>query len=495
MSIKFFHLSFLLMVLTVFRITGQVDDQRPESPVLDLVNVDGPTGNVEISWSPSPSPDVAGYVIYLYKNNLGYELDTIYDPAVRSYLRTGSGSGYYSESFVVTAIDSAGNISPLSNPLSTIYSTASIDTCNKLIEVKWNSYTSIPKQVTNYSLLYSVNGGSFTEIEQAAPGKTSILLNDFTVDAQYCFIIRANLAGGYTSGSNKTCLQTKMQRAPDWINADYATVVPGNEILLSFKIDPLNEIRTFDLERKTGSSGDFEKIWQFTNNSGTLLYNDANADISKVNYYKLKAINNCNIPATISNIASNIVLALNINEDEIKLSWNHYRTWNGTISSYKLYVSTGGILEERNSVSSGDTVFTFSYSDLMYEVSAGEVCFLIKAVEASNPYGVNGESRSSVICTPVIEKITVPNIFTPDNNSVNDFFRPVLSFTPLSYKLIINDLKRKIVFETIDFTKEWDGTMNGSPLADGVYLWFLKVRTPSGKDIIRSGTITIMHNR
>jgi gliding motility-associated-like protein len=120
---------------------------------------------------------------------------------------------------------------------------------------------------------------------------------------------------------------------------------------------------------------------------------------------------------------------------------------------------------------------------------------MIRAVEASNPLVENGESRSSVICIPVTEKITVPNIFTPDNNSVNDLFKPVLSFTPLSYKLIITDLKRKTLFETTDFNEAWDGTNNGEPQAEGIYLWFINAKAPSGKDIIRTGTVTIKHNR
>ena len=103
----------LTLFLSVVRLQAQADLDPPVAPVLELVSVDHLTGNVEISWSLSPSPDVSGYVIYLYKNNEGYELDTIYNPAATSYLRTGSGSGYYSESFVVAALDTAGNISPL----------------------------------------------------------------------------------------------------------------------------------------------------------------------------------------------------------------------------------------------------------------------------------------------------------------------------------------------------------------------------------------------
>jgi gliding motility-associated-like protein len=128
----------------------------------------------------------------------------------------------------------------------------------------------------------------------------------------------------------------------------------------------------------------------------------------------------------------------------------------------------------------------------MYEVSGNEVCFMVKALEGLNPYGGSAESRSSVICTGITEMITVPNAFTPDNNLVNDLFLPVLSFTPIEYHLHITDMKRKKVFESRDPLLSWDGTTGGDPLPEGVYLWFLELQAPSGKIIIRTGTVAIM---
>jgi gliding motility-associated-like protein len=86
-------------------------------------------------------------------------------------------------------------------------------------------------------------------------------------------------------------------------------------------------------------------------------------------------------------------------------------------------------------------------------------------------------------------------LFTPDNNGLNDLFRPVLSFTPVDYQLIITDANRKTVFETKDYSQEWDGTRNGDHLPEGLYLWFLRIRTPSGRIVEKSGTITIKLTR
>ena len=183
-------------------------------------------------------------------------------------------------------------------------------------------------------------------------------------------------------------------------------------------------------------------------------------------------------------------------ENDIKLIWNPYKEWLGSVGSYNLYVKTGSSFEEIKSIITGDTSAIIDYKkELMYQITGSEVCFLIKAFETLNPYGIDGESHSSQVCTPVTEIITVPNIFTPDNNSINDYFYPVLSFTPANYHLIVTDLQRKILFETRDHNQVWDGTMNGNKLPGGVYLWYLNVTTPSGKNISRNGTVTIVFNR
>ncbi|MGD0340141.1 MAG: gliding motility-associated C-terminal domain-containing protein, partial [Bacteroidales bacterium] len=283
------------------------------------------------------------------------------------------------------------------------------------------------------------------------------------------------------------------QRPPQWINADYATVKDG-KIDLSFTFDQLSEINRFSLEKKAGAGGSYKSLAELNSGSGSLKFTDSSADIDSVNYYRIAAINNCSLPAIYSNIASNIVLVLSLNGDIINLRWNPYRQWNGITGSGKLLTEEGEAIEILD-LASGDTVLNINYSDLMYKVSGNEVCFTVEEDEASNPYGAAGISTSNRVCSPVIEKISVPNTFTPDHNLVNDTFRPVLSFTPSSYRLVITDLRRRTLFETSDYSDEWDGTTNGKALPEGVYLWFLKVITPSGNTIIKTGTVNLIFNR
>lgn len=493
----------LICILCTLQVKGQGDTLLPVTPDLKLVSINQFTGNVEISWSLSPSPDVAGYIFYYYYNDPGFPgggysaeaIDTLWDPKAETHTLFRPFTAHFSESYVIAAIDSSKNTSPFSNyALPTIFAKPQVDTCKNKMEIRWNKYPSKPDPVLCYSVLLSIDGGPFSELARVS-ADTSLIINDITAEGQFCFIVRAILESGRFSGSNISCLTTKMQRPPEWINADYATVAPGNRIDLSFSIDPTSEISTFSLEKKTGYSGLFEEIELFTSVSGSLIYSDRSADSSKINFYRLSAVNNCNNSITTSNIASNIVLSRDQNEHDLILSWNPYRYWNGIKSTEKLFVKTGLGFEEFQTVPSGDTTIAISYSDLMYDITGPEVCFMIRSFEILNPFDRNGESRSSIICSTVKENIIVPNTFTPDNNLINDSFRPVLSFNPGIYHLIITDLQRNTLFETSDFNEEWDGTRQGIPLPEGVYLWFLKVGTPSGKNISRSGTVSLIINR
>jgi len=490
---RFLYILFTLLLIFTASVKGQSDTIPPVSPVLDLVTVNHLTGDVEMSWTLSPSADVIGYVIYLFRDNAGHAIDTLFDPSATYYLRTGSGTSFFSESFVIAAIDS-GNTSPLSNALSTIYAETVIDTCNNKIEVSWNSYLPYPRQVTGYSIFLSVEGQNFIEAGTTTADENNYIFTDFITDAEYCFLVKAELEGAYVSGSNKSCVITKMQRLPEWINADYATVNPGNSIELSFTVDPDSEIKTLQLEKRIGLSGSYQWIAQIPPSAGAQRYTDYNADVSTINYYRASVANACGNPMVYSNICSNIVLTPVLEDNKIVMKWNSYRKWAGEVNNYKMFVDTGYGWIEKYTAGPDDTIFLISYNDFMYDISGDEVCFLVRAYEGSNPFGVQGESQSSHACIPASEKITVPNIFTPDNNSVNDRFRPVLSFTPVDYQLIITDLKRVTVFETRDFNSEWDGTRGGNHLPQGTYLWFLRVKTPSGRNISESGTVTIVYN-
>jgi gliding motility-associated-like protein len=384
--------------------------------------------------------------------------------------------------------------SPLSNSISTVFIDVTLDSCKKEISVKWNSYSDFPRKVLGYEIRAFTVESSLPVVYTVNPDAKEFSIKNFKIDKEYFFTVNALLDDGNISGSVTDSITTSMTRPPEWINADFATVTDEGSIALSFTADPLSEIKRYRLEKKEGFSGQFQLISELFSNNGDIKYIDNKADVNKINIYRLSAINFCGIPVTISNLSSDIVVSASSDMKTIDLSWNSYREWLGN-TSYRLLLNTGNGYREIALPDANDTTCTLSYQDIMYQVTGSMICFKVAASESGNPHAVNGESISAEKCLDFREVIIVPDLFTPDGDLVNDLFKPVLSFLPREYHLVISDRRGKVLFETRDHQASWDGTWNGNPLPGDSYLWFLQTKGPSGKTFSRTGTITIFRNR
>jgi gliding motility-associated-like protein len=449
------------ILLIVCRINGfsqpDCETDPPLPPLLKSVSIDTETGFTVLKWNLSQSVGIAGYLVYK-STSAAFPIDTIWDPAATTYTVTNTASKYSSVKYVVASMRLPRCTSVFSNEITSVFETVATDTCRKEIKLTWNNYSPFPVNITGYSIMGSLNGGVFNELALTSADKTNATLTDFVTGVNYCFYIRTNLEDGSTVSSNKECLLTRMERPPKWINADYATFTDDNKISVSFTVDPQSEIKSFILERKTGESGLWTETARMQSVNGVVAYTDSQADVNLVNQYRLVSLNYCNLRATISNTASNIVLRLVRDMDDLLLSWNKYRLWNGEVSDYKVFINFGTGFQENRSVSMSDSTLKISYRDIMNYVTTGEICFYISALEKNNPYNISGVSNSLNACTSPTEVITVPNVFTPGNDLKNDLFKPVLSFTPKDYKLIITDRQGKVLFESDDFSESWDGS-------------------------------------
>ncbi len=70
---------------------------------------------------------------------------------------------------------------------------------------------------------------------------------------------------------------------------------------------------------------------------------------------------------------------------------------------------------------------------------------------------------------------TVPNIFTPNNDGVNDYFDiPCLRADIVAYLAVFNRWGDQ-VYESDRYNNQWDGQHNGKPLPDGTYFYLIRV--------------------
>ena len=81
----------------------------------------------------------------------------------------------------------------------------------------------------------------------------------------------------------------------------------------------------------------------------------------------------------------------------------------------------------------------------------------------------------------------LPNAFTPNNDGLNDKFI-VTGDNPCEVvELIVYNRWGQIIYDTKDISSGWDGTLSGTVVAEGVYVYILK-----GEGWSRYGTVTVI---
>jgi gliding motility-associated-like protein len=110
-------------------------------------------------------------------------------------------------------------------------------------------------------------------------------------------------------------------------------------------------------------------------------------------------------------------------------------------------------------------------------------------------YDEAGCHDSSFISIRVFQSepiIFVPNAFTPGNDGKNDILRPIAAgMTKIEYFRIYNRWGR-LIFETTQNNKGWDGSINGSPQGTQSYVWEVKATDYKGQSYFQKGTVTLI---
>ena len=93
-----------------------------------------------------------------------------------------------------------------------------------------------------------------------------------------------------------------------------------------------------------------------------------------------------------------------------------------------------------------------------------------------------------------VTTIPVPNAFNPDspveeNQTFKVFANPPESVS--NYSLIIFNRWGQQVFSSSDINEAWDGTLNGEPCSQGVYVWIISLEDNTGK-VTNKGVVTLV---
>ncbi|WP_119080661.1 Ig-like domain-containing protein [Chitinophaga alhagiae] len=157
------------------------------------------------------------------------------------------------------------------------------------------------------------------------------------------------------------------------------------------------------------------------------------------------------------------------------------------------------------SVSKGDVVrltasggSTYQWADAPGIISGQQSAVLEIRPQANTTYEVTGANAAGCTAAASISiavvndfKVDATNILTPNGDGRNDRWvvRNLDSYPNNEVKIF--DRSGRLVYQRRNYSNEWDGTVNGSPLAEGTYYYILTI---NGGEASAKGYITIVRD-
>jgi gliding motility-associated-like protein len=88
--------------------------------------------------------------------------------------------------------------------------------------------------------------------------------------------------------------------------------------------------------------------------------------------------------------------------------------------------------------------------------------------------------------------IAVPSGFTPNGDGKNDYLYPLNAYKATDLVFRVYNRNGQLIFQTKDWTKKWDGRINGILQPTGVYVWSLHYQNSSKSKVSLQGTTMLI---
>lgn len=475
-----------------------------EAPNIISVNVDTATGLASIKWAPITSQALEKYTVYYYTPGItgAIAIDTV-PREINEYVYPESlDPSQMAQTLTVAGVDTLGSGGLLPDPPhKTMFLTTHYDSCAKTMELEWSSYVGWGNDLVRYEVYFSVDGDSYSFLDQSFVEDTTMSQLDIKDNRSYCYFVKAIKNDNTVSFSNIACRNVTHPLYPAWIDAESASAVDRDQVEVKFAVDSAGEITSFQLFKSAGPGKPFIQDAIIRDVVDSFTYNDPVLSTELSWQYKLYALDVCdNInPETESNICGNIVLDANSAGLAASLSWQPYEKYEAGVDRYQIYRRiTGAEPELIGEVFHPET----SYEDDLNSVSGSdiedEICYYVVAVENdSYTRGNRGYSRSNQACVSVVPEIMMANAIIPNSTIIdNTKIGPELSFIPREYLFQVFDRWGNKIFQTTDSGVLWEGRVNnrGQTVPEGVYVYYIKLTTTGGIEVVKTGEITVFYN-
>jgi gliding motility-associated-like protein len=162
----------------------------------------------------------------------------------------------------------------------------------------------------------------------------------------------------------------------------------------------------------------------------------------------------------------------------------------GTDSIYFTNTSSGNITNWFWDFGNGNISLEKDPPVQFYHASIGDVSFDVMLTVADS----SGCTDSITHLLKVAPNcyIAVPTGFTPNNDGLNDYLFPLNAYKATDLMFRVYNRAGKLLFETQDWTKKWDGSFAGVAQPAGTYVWMLLYTDVQGKRVSLKGSTVLI---
>ena len=464
---------------------------------------------VVITWKPSGTAGIDGYVLHEYKNSgssgwvyipIRWISNPLADSAIFRYPKVRQQAVRFNVAAYKNYPPPIGLLvsdpSDLAKFHKTIFTKLTNDSCNSRMLITWSNYYGWGNKLGHYRIFQKKDNGVPSPIvDNILPADTTYAIT-VEPNKNYCFYVCAVNQTDTTSFSNDSCLFTKMAIPPNFINADFASFNPNSKtpVNVRFSLDINSQLNKYQLYTSDNADNGFTTVGSpIIANKDSIVIVDTQISNSP-KYYKLEVLNNCGNTSVTSNIATAMVLRGSVQSSQVNLIWNEYKGWGNGVQDYTVYKVIGNESAQPAGPPMAATDFTDDITQLLLQQLSGNICYYVEATSKPDNLGKVNKSRSSNFCIDLSELVFVPNAFTPNGDGRNDEFKPSFAVAPTDYVLIVYNRYGFKVFESTNYGKGWDGTIgNGQKAPDGTYVYFIKFSSQTGNAIEKKGNFSLIY--
>ena len=362
------------------------------------------------------------------------------------------------------------------------------------MKISWPQIT-IPTVFFKYFLLQKTSpSGTKQIVDTIFSNVASFYLDQNVISPQtnnYCYeLIGVNICDVKIYPNFKYCTIRELNNSIEPVNIINATVFEDRRVDVKWEKSQEPDFKEFEIY-KYPLGGTVPANPSFIQKDTFLR--DSSFNVDKQSFcYRIMVIDKCGHISKLSNQGCNIIIngsSVEAPDYYFNLNWANYVEWDSGVDHW--------VLERQYS----DIPFTSVYSsnqnrffkDVNLDFDWGGYWYRAIAFEKpSIGKKTVSTSESNWIFLYQPPEVWVPDAFTVNDDHLNEVWGTCPIFVK-GYSMKVYDRWGQKIWESFDKKKQWDGTIDGKQVPDGVYAWLLNFDGWDKKHYQKTGTVMIIH--